>query len=114
MEEKNCQGCNGTGKRYQIDGQLGGDLLKERPKGAFSMEMACPTCKGTGKINNSMSTTTTHGGRRKNAGRKPLDPEKGKRVPVQITMRPDLWERWKNTPVKDRPGILDKAMEQNF
>ena len=61
-----------------------------------------------------MSKDHTHGGRRKNAGRKPLDPEKGKRVRVQVTMRPDLFERWKQTPVKDRPGLLDKAMEANF
>lgn len=61
-----------------------------------------------------MSNNNNHGGRRKNAGRKPLDPDKGPRVKVQLTMRADLFERWQKTPVKERPGILDKAMEDNF
>lgn len=61
-----------------------------------------------------MSNTTNHGGRRKGSGRKPLDPDKGPRIKVQVTMRADLWEKWRKTPVKERPAILDKAIEQHF
>lgn len=50
MKTKSCPGCGGTGIRYQIEAQLGGDLLKEKPIGTLSMQVTCPTCGGSGQV----------------------------------------------------------------
>lgn len=52
-------------------------------------------------------STNKHGGARLGAGKKPRDPELGRRLKRAITLRPDLDALISH----DRSGIIEKALE---
>ncbi len=54
-------------------------------------------------------TKQTHGGKRPNAGRKPL-PKKIRKVKVSITLTPDHHRK----TIKNRSGVIETALNEHF